>query len=295
MKKNTEDNYLKRLNAVIDFIYDNIDNSLDINRLADVACMSPYHFHRIYRSVIGEPVNATVRRLRLHKSAALLLRSEHSLLDIAIATGYGSSEAYNRAFRKEFGKTPGQFRVEGGNKLIPSIFSKRTITSEKVDNKMYETELENFEGLRLVGIRHQGDYMDIGQVFEKLLMSAGQYQWMNDTTRMIGIYYDDPSSVPVEDRRSVACMTLPDGAEVPEGRGLEVLDVPAGKTVSLLFKGSYAELEKPYNWLFGEWLPSSGLEMENFPAFEEYLNDNRVTPPSELLTRIHCLVKPSAV
>ncbi|MFD2180039.1 AraC family transcriptional regulator [Veronia pacifica] len=295
MKKNTEDNYLKRLYQVIDYIYSHIDESLDVNRLAEVACMSPYHFHRIYRSVIGEPVNATVRRLRLHKSAAMLLRSEHALLDVAVASGYRSSEAYNRAFKKEFGQTPGQFRVQGEEQNIPSVFSQRMMTSEESDHTMYDTELENFEGLKLVGIRHLGDYMNIGQVFEKLLMSAGQYQWFRQDTRMIGIYYDDPSSVPVEDRRSMACMTLPKGAEIPEGRGLEVLDVPAGKTVSLLFKGSYAELEKPYNWLFGEWLPSSGLEMENFPAFEEYLNDSRVTPPSELMTRIHCLVKPAVV
>ncbi|MEW8499130.1 MAG: GyrI-like domain-containing protein, partial [Candidatus Thiodiazotropha taylori] len=60
--------------------------------------------------------------------------------------------------------------------------------------------------------------------------------------------------------------------------------------VSLLFKGSYAELEKPYDWLFGQWLPQSGYEAADFPPFEEYLNDPKDTPPSELLTRINCFV-----
>ena len=67
--------------------------------------------------------------------------------------------------------------------------------------------------------------------------------------------------------------------------------LPAGKCATLLFKGSYAELEKPYGWLFGRWLPESGYEAADFPVFEEYLNDPRTTPPSELLTRIHSLLK----
>jgi len=49
-------------------------------------------------------------------------------------------------------------------------------------------------------------------------------------------------------------------------------------------------LEKPYDYLFGHWLPESGLEAANFPPFEEYLNDPKTTPPNELLTRIYCLL-----
>lgn len=59
---------------------------------------------------------------------------------------------------------------------------------------------------------------------------------------------------------------------------------------SILFKGPYAELEKPYDWLFGHWIPNSGKEITDFPPFEEYLNDPKDTPPNELLTRIYCLL-----
>jgi len=67
--------------------------------------------------------------------------------------------------------------------------------------------------------------------------------------------------------------------------------IPAGKYVSILFKGSYAELERPYNWLFGEWIPNNRLEAANFPPFEEYLNNPKETPPNELLTRINCKIE----
>ncbi|MEW8561123.1 MAG: GyrI-like domain-containing protein, partial [Candidatus Thiodiazotropha sp.] len=71
---------------------------------------------------------------------------------------------------------------------------------------------------------------------------------------------------------------------------LQVSEIPGGTCASLIFKGPYAELEKPYDWFFGEWLPQSGYEAADFPPFEEYLNDPKDTPPNELLTRISCLV-----
>jgi AraC family transcriptional regulator len=74
-------------------------------------------------------------------------------------------------------------------------------------------------------------------------------------------------------------------------KGIEVLSLPAGRCASLVFQGPYAELEKAYSYLFGQWLPNSGEEMADFPAFEEYLNDPKTTPVSELLTRINCYLK----
>ena len=71
----------------------------------------------------------------------------------------------------------------------------------------------------------------------------------------------------------------------------ELFEIPKGKCVTLLYKGAYPEIEKPYDWLFGQWLPQSGFEVADFAPFESYLNDPKDTPPSELLTRIYCLLK----
>ena len=57
MKKSTGLAYRKRLTRVIDYIYHHLDGDLSVNRLAEVAVMSPYHFHRIYRQLIGSLVN----------------------------------------------------------------------------------------------------------------------------------------------------------------------------------------------------------------------------------------------
>ena len=114
--------------------------------------------------------------------------------------------------------------------------------------------------------------MNIGQAFEKLMIDASTQGLIDGNTRSIGIYYDDPQSVPQEQLRSTACITAPDrfsGAN----NGMKNLMLPSGRCATVLHKGSYAELEKPYSWLFGTWLPGSSEEAGNFPPFEEYLND----------------------
>ncbi|CAE6689728.1 DNA gyrase inhibitor [Paraburkholderia domus] len=75
--------YEIRLGRVLDHIYDHLDEPLDIDRLAEIACMSPYHWHRIFQAMYGETVATTVRRLRLHRAAGYLANgsmAKHNLL-----------------------------------------------------------------------------------------------------------------------------------------------------------------------------------------------------------------------
>ncbi|MFL0797039.1 MAG: AraC family transcriptional regulator [Cellvibrionaceae bacterium] len=294
MKDTTTENYRKRFIKVIEYIYGHLDGSLDVNTLADVACMSPYHFHRIYRQMSGETINASIRRLRLQGAAAELIRSSDNVESIAKQSGYGSLEAFSRAFRKEFGESPRDYRVNRVTRAeqapIETVFVGMLSHSNMQRNTQMETftvEVHDFDGQALVGVEHQGDYMGIGESFEKLFMFAGSQGMVNEKTRSFGLYYDDPKTVPVNDLRAIAGLT---GSLMKPAEGFQNTEIPKGKCASVLFKGSYAELEKPYDYLFGQWLPESGYEPADFPAFEEYLNDPKTTPPNELLTRIHCLL-----
>jgi len=66
-----------------------------------------------------------------------------------------------------------------------------------------------------------------------------------------------------------------------------VTALPPTRAAVLTFKGPYAELEAPYRWLFGTWLPASGEEPADLPCFEKYLNDPKVLPPTEWLTAVY--------
>lgn len=291
MKDSTGNNYRRRLCKVINHIHRHLDEDLDVNQLADIALMSPYHFHRIYRQMAQETVNATVRRLRLQKAAADLIRTDLPLSQIAKNLSYTTPEAFSRAFSKQYGETPSAYRnARNKRQFEENQFVAELPEFPKEGIIMYQVEIVELDALQLVGYSHCGDYMQIGNAFEKLFIFAGSKGLIRPQTRSVGIYYNDPGSVETSDLRSHACISVQEPLSIQDDNIPENINIPAGRCATILFKGPYAELENPYNYLFGEWLPQSGHEAADFPPFEEYLNDPKSTPPSELLTRIHCLL-----
>src|SRR5690349_20313932 len=103
--------YDRRMHAVVEYIDRNLDQKLDLAALAGVANFSPFHFHRLFRAFMGEALGEYLRRRRL-ESAAVRLLAQHRVpvLDIALGVGFGSAEAFTRAFRARFGCSPTEYR-----------------------------------------------------------------------------------------------------------------------------------------------------------------------------------------
>ncbi|MET0008594.1 MAG: GyrI-like domain-containing protein [Candidatus Thiodiazotropha sp. 6PLUC4] len=293
MKQSTTDSYRQRVIRVIEYIHNHLDEDLTVTVLADVAFMSPYHFHRIYRKLARETLNATIRRLRLQRAAVELITSTKPLVRIATHASYSSPEAFSRAFILQFVESPTEYRSARHDRTgrIDEPFVAMLPMEIEEYRDMYSVEILEVDSSSIIGYPHQGDYMDIGRTFEKIFVYASSHNLLSEKTRSIGLYYDDPKTVEKKKLRSFAAISVPDGVEVPvNGETPHNNEIPGGICASLLFKGSYAELEKPYDWLFGHWLLQSGYEASDFPPFEEYLNDPKNKPPNELLTRINCFV-----
>ncbi|NIB38577.1 AraC family transcriptional regulator [Pseudomaricurvus alkylphenolicus] len=289
MKTTTLEQYHHRIMKVVDYIWQHIGEDIDVNTLAEVAHFSPYHFHRIYRELMHETVAKTVRRLRLHYATYELLQSDKSIEDIARTINYGSAAAFIRAFVKSYAVTPAAYRSnrQNAHQLNQRHWnnSGNVIPELKEYSAMYKVEIQEVEPMQLVGVAHQGDYLNIGQAFEKLMATAMATGLFSPQAKSVGIYYDDPMSEDVESLRSHACISTEGAADIPEP--LEALTITGGPHAVLTFKGPYAELERAYQWYYGSWLPNSNYELADRPPFEVYLNDPRETAPSELLTAIH--------
>lgn len=278
MKAATRERHGERIERAVRWLTRHLDAGVDLHRLAEEAALSPYHFHRVYRAHMGETVQQTLSRLRLHRAAGRLLEGSRAIALIATEAGFGSVQAFNRAFRAAYGLPPAAFR---GRRLVefPALPS-----LNRQENTMYTVRIENRPAVAVVALAHQGDYQQIGHSFERLAAWAGGKGLLGPQTRSFGIYYDDPESVPARDLRSEACITFPAGFQ-PEG-DFRLLQTPGGRCAVLEFTGPYAELHKAYAWLYGEWLPASNEEPADAPAFEEYLNNCADLPPSEWRTAI---------
>jgi AraC family transcriptional regulator len=279
-KPETRMDYGRRIAKVTDHIAENLDENLTVERLAEVAHFSPFHFHRIYREAAGETLADTVRRLRLHRAAVELTRDDTPLERLARRAGYGTLAAFSRAFASDYGVPPGAYRLRG--KLLPPNPKKSPVMKAN-----YRVEIAPFEGARLAAIEHRGDYQKIGNSFAKVQIFFASHGL--SPSRSFGVYFDDPESVPEQELRAEAGL-ITDG-KIPAHEKIRELKVPAMLCASVLHKGPYAELERAYRHLFRDWLPESGFEAADFSCFEEYLNDPRETAPSELLTRVHLPLK----
>ena len=104
---------LERLNQAMEHIESHLDQPLDVAGLARIATTSEYHFRRMFSALAGLPLSEYVRRRRLTVAGAEVLAGERTLLDIATRYGYGSGEAFARAFRAVHGVGPGEARRTG--------------------------------------------------------------------------------------------------------------------------------------------------------------------------------------
>jgi AraC family transcriptional regulator len=111
IKRHTAMEYKRRVCKAMNFVSHHLDRDLTLGEIAEVACFSKFHFHRIFKAVVGETIAGFTRRLRLECAANCLLANSHEdITTIAINNGFSSSQNFATAFRQHFGMTPSEFR-----------------------------------------------------------------------------------------------------------------------------------------------------------------------------------------
>src|SRR5471032_2913488 len=247
--------YEARLSRVLDHIYDHLDEPLDIDRLAELACLSPYHWHRIYQAMYGETIAATVRRLRLHRAGGYLANGSMSIAEIAECSGYSSLQSFSRTFRAAFGVPPAQYRKQGTHSRFRPALSG--------DDQMVirEVVIRDVPAINVVSVDHVGSYMQIGKAFDSLFGWLASRNLLSAETRTIGIYYDDPGIVAEAQLRSKAGVVLP--AHVSVAAPVSVTPLLGGQYAVLRHKGPYSDMHAAYEWLYGTWIVQSGGDVRS--------------------------------
>ncbi len=270
--------YENRVLRVLSYVHDNPAGDLSLDALADVAAMSRFHWHRVFRAITGETCAQAVRRIRLHRAASWLVQTDDPLPKIAQGIGYPNLNSFARAFSEAYGQSPAAFRAAG--QFLPANPHFRT-----GGYPMHPVTTRTEPKRHVVAIPHKGNYSEIGKSFEAFGALVESRQLWPNMGPVIGIYLDSPEDVPEDQLRSYAGAEFR-GQTVPDG--MEDHTIAGGKTAVLTYKGPYSGIHAAYHSLFGNWLPESGEEPADEPCYEIYLNDPRNTAPEDLLTEI-CL------
>ncbi|MEU8881959.1 AraC family transcriptional regulator [Streptomyces hydrogenans] len=254
---------LEGLNRALDHIEERLDGDLDVAELAGIATTSEYHFRRLFSALAGMPLSEYVRRRRLTLAGAEVLAGERTLLEVAVRYGYGSGEAFARAFRAVHGVGPGEARRTGAALTSQPRMSFRLVVEGNSSMK-YRTVAR--DAFRIVGDRarvplvHEGENPAIAAQIRGLgqealgrlaALSAGEPAGL--VSAVVHLAESREEGVELDHWYGVVTGA---GAGAPEP--YEALDVPAGTWAVFENEGPYPQALQ-YLWrdVFTEWFPSN--------------------------------------
>jgi AraC family transcriptional regulator len=296
-KDKSRQEYISRINRVMDYIEKHLNEDMTLNKIAQIACFSPFHFHRIFSILTNETLNTFIQRIRIEKAAQLLRNEENiSITEIANNCGFGSTAHFSRTFRKYFGLTAKEFRetekavfVKDGlyyskngqlarkiNQLSPDFGMQ--LCSDNINQFNHSNliimdtkiEIKEMPEFNVIYCRHTGQFNQIGKVYERLMKWAGPRGLLNfPKTKTITVYHDDPAITAIEQVRQSACITVENDVKVDGEIGKMKLE--GGKYAVGRFEIDEKGFEKAWNTMC-LWFTESGYQPGEGYPYELYYN-----------------------
>lgn len=304
------EDYLARINRVIDYIAAHLDENLQLKSLAAVAHFSPFHFHRIFHALMGEPLGHYLKRLRVEKAAShLVYNPKKAITDIALDCGFSSSATFARAFKDTYGVSATAWR-EGGYKAYsknrkvgsktrkanpaPVSYSEEERRQAMKTAVQAKVEVKELPERHVAYVRFVGAYQGKGEVFAELFGKlerwAGPRGLLTEDAEMLSVYHDDPELTDDNKLRLEVCLSVPKGTPV-EGE-IGSMTIAGGRYAVASFELDEDQYGEAWEYVYGTWLPKSGYQPDDRPSLEVYRNTASDHPEHKHLVDICVPVRP---
>ena len=264
--------WIERLNATMNYIEERLADEIDYEEIAKIACCSVYHYQRMFGYMAGVTLADYIKRRRMSRAAADL-RDGDKVIDVALAYGYDSPTAFNRAFQSVHGVAPSQAKQKGvALKSYPPISFK--ITIKGVEEMNYR--IEEKSAFRIVGFREpitndaEEAFKCVPLFWQKTAPHIPQIMSMMDgePKGLLGV----STCNEVEGKQNYYYIAVASGKSVPDG--MDEMTVPASTWAIFPGNGTQDDIQALQVRIVSEWLPTSGYEWANAPDVEVYLNDD---------------------
>ena len=278
--------YRSRINDAVVYIEENAAEALTIGAIAARACMSPYHFHRIFTAFTGETLGECCRRIRMRKAMQLLMAGQTTEA-VALETGYQTASAFIRVFKSSFGAPPSRFRQMG----VPAAIRYPLPPVKEGKNQhvpipvLKDLPDLHFYYVRRKGRKHENYTAAADEAFNVLFEKV--WNWYEDPFALMRLgIIRDLELLPLEERRFDAALVIPEQVPRIPLKELHRDQLPGGRFAIFTHKGPYDSLWQTWSRIYRNWYPVSGLTLRDTPPFEIYHNSPMRTPPQELVTDI---------
>ena len=266
------DEYRERINRVMDFARTHLGEDLGLERLAQVACFSPYHFHRVFSAMVGQTPREFVEAARLDWAAnCLSLRPDLTITEIALSAGYSGPAAFARAFRARFELSAADYRAVTRHKKElkappPSLPPRRP---DFPGFSCDQVKLERLGPYHVAFARSRTNYAQgIASAWSELEVWARSRELLDAPAQLLGLPWDNPDVTPDSRLSYFACIEV--GPAVRPSRGIALMDIEGGLYARYPFEGKAEDIMPAYGALYGKYLPRSGLAPDDRPGIELY-------------------------
>lgn len=279
-KINTKQDYRQRVDRVVMYIREHLDEEIDMRTLSELSAFSPFHLHRIMRAYLGEPIGAFIVRTRVEMAATLLQYSDMPISDIAYRVGYETPSSLTKSFGKQFKVSPKVYRQINGYGGMPARVPQGggRITHFKV------VEQEPQQAFYVAAL---GDYdgVDFDAIFLRLFEEAKRQQLPTEGMSYLALFYDNPDVTAEDNLKCDVCLSIHHSAQ-PNGE-IGVKTIGGGRFAQFLYVGDYLQIGAVYDHIYGCLLPEAGLLVRGNFCYEKYVSDPFRTAPEQLRTEIY--------
>jgi AraC family transcriptional regulator len=246
------------------FIESHLDRDITLEDVADGSGVSRFHLTRAFGDVMGSSVMQYVRARRLSEAARRLAGGAPDILTVALEAGYGSHEAFTRAFRDRFGLTPEQVRADGRTETL--TIWEPVLMEKKLENALPPPRFVDGKPMQFVGLAARFEYDNMDGL-PALWQRFGAYIG-NVPNEVKGVAYGLVTSSDADGFDYVAAVEVTSFGDLdPE---LTKVSVPARHYAVFTHKDHISAIRTTMRAIWSDWLPRSGRQLEESATIERY-------------------------
>ena len=271
--------YVERVNRAIDHIVRNLAQPLMLEEVSDAAGFSSFHFHRIFKALMGETLNQFVKRQRLERALYLMSHApRRSLTEVALDCGFASSSDFSRSFKQRYGAAPRAFDLDTFRNSRREEFERLLSIQEGVPRFTtlpagqnpdgFAVQLRDLPARTVAYIRVLDPYrVGVAQAACQRLLAWAIERGLADG-QWLGYMWEEPEIVALKDCRYDVALVVDDVKPAGEiGR----FEFPPMRVAEVIVRGGIALEARAIDWLYKTWLPRSGFVPDDQPAFEAWI------------------------
>ena len=292
----TSEEHIKRIRKVLNYIDENLEDELSLEKLAEIGAYSTFHFHRIFRGIIGETLQEYINRKRIEKSAMMLShQKQKSIEDIFLEAGFKSNSTFSKTFKKYFGISPSVFRKNTPEKFSKILQINSNDGQKEVVFQQYlyhinqikffmetnaKIEVKEMPEMHLASVLSIG-VQNMENAYNKLIYWAISKNILpRENMKMISVYLDSFKVTAPDKVRILAGILLEESIKNDGEIFSETL--PKGKYIVSRKEITLQDFEKAWQGLF-LWMNENGYQYRKTPPFEIYHNNYKEHPEQKCI------------